>query len=149
MRDRDSTMTCWPRAGSNRSSSMARYAFTPSITLRRKWLKMFMPKTKLTVRQERRLQGRGIWASAADKAEFDRRAGLLVKWFGNLDVLPEEMPGVKSEGKVTLHEQGRRPHTYLVIRSSSCKNWATTASLPPRRRRRRGRPSRGSGRRRR
>ncbi len=46
----------------------------------------------------------GIWASAADKAEFDRRAGLLVKWFGSFDVLPDEMPGVKAEGKVTLPE---------------------------------------------
>jgi putative endopeptidase len=46
----------------------------------------------------------GIWASEADKAEFDRRAGLLVKWFGSFDVLPDEMPGVKAEGKVTLPE---------------------------------------------
>ena len=46
----------------------------------------------------------GIWASEADKTEFDRRAGLLVKWFGSLDVLPDEMPGVKAEGKVTLPE---------------------------------------------
>ena len=46
----------------------------------------------------------GIWASAADKAEFDRRAGLLVKWYESLDVLPDEMPGVKAEGKVTLPE---------------------------------------------
>ena len=46
----------------------------------------------------------GIWASAADKAEFDRRAGLLVDWFSTLDLLPDEMPGVKANGKETITE---------------------------------------------
>ena len=46
----------------------------------------------------------GIWASPADKAEFDRRTQLLVKQFGAYDVLPDEMPGVKANGKATLVE---------------------------------------------
>ena len=46
----------------------------------------------------------GIWASPADKAEFDRRADLLVKWYDSLDVLPDELPGVKAHGDVTLGE---------------------------------------------
>ena len=46
----------------------------------------------------------GIWANAADKAEFDRRADLLVKCYESLDVLPGEMPGVKAVGKGTLAE---------------------------------------------
>lgn len=46
----------------------------------------------------------GIWASAADKAEFDRRTELLVKCYASYDVLPDELPGVKAEGRVTLAE---------------------------------------------
>jgi len=46
----------------------------------------------------------GIWASPADKAEFDRRADLLVKCYEGYDVLPDEMPGVKAVGKGTLGE---------------------------------------------
>ena len=46
----------------------------------------------------------GIWASEADKAEFDRRTELLVKCYDSYDVLPDEMPGVKADGKTTLGE---------------------------------------------
>lgn len=46
----------------------------------------------------------GIWASEADKAEFDRRTELLVKCYNSYDVLPDEMPGVKADGKTTLAE---------------------------------------------
>lgn len=46
----------------------------------------------------------GIWASEADKAEFDRRTELLVKCYNSYDVLPDEMPGVKADGKTTLGE---------------------------------------------
>ena len=46
----------------------------------------------------------GIWASEADKAEFDRRTELLVKCYDSYDVLPDEMPGVKADGKTTLAE---------------------------------------------
>ena len=46
----------------------------------------------------------GIWASTADKAEFDRRAGLLIKWFKSFDLLPDEMPGVKAQGETTINE---------------------------------------------
>ena len=46
----------------------------------------------------------GIWASDADKAEFDRRTELLVKCYDSYDVLPDEMPGVKADGKTTLGE---------------------------------------------
>lgn len=46
----------------------------------------------------------GIWASAADKAEFDRRAELLVKCYEGYDVLADELPGVKAVGKLTLPE---------------------------------------------
>ena len=46
----------------------------------------------------------GIWASPADKAEFDRRTQLLVKQFESYDVLPDEMPGVKANGKATISE---------------------------------------------
>ena len=46
----------------------------------------------------------GIWASPADKAEFDRRTKLLVKQFEAYDVLPDEMPGVKANGKATTGE---------------------------------------------
>ena len=46
----------------------------------------------------------GIWASPADKAEFDRRTDLLVKQFEAYDVLPDEMPGVKANGKKTITE---------------------------------------------
>ena len=46
----------------------------------------------------------GIWASPADKAEFDRRTDLLVKQFEAYDVLPDEMPGVKANGKETITE---------------------------------------------
>lgn len=46
----------------------------------------------------------GIWASPADKAEFDRRTELLVKQFESYDVLPDEMPGVKANGKATIAE---------------------------------------------
>ena len=45
-----------------------------------------------------------IWASQADKDEFDRRTALLVECYASFDVLPDEMPGVKAEGKVTLAE---------------------------------------------
>lgn len=45
-----------------------------------------------------------IWASPADKAEFDRRTELLVKQFESYDVLPDEMPGVKANGKATIAE---------------------------------------------
>ena len=47
---------------------------------------------------------KGIWASEADKAEFDRRAGMLVECYSSYDVLPWEMPGVKADGKTTLSE---------------------------------------------
>jgi len=40
----------------------------------------------------------------ADKAEFDRRTELLVKQFESYDVLPDEMPGVKANGKATIAE---------------------------------------------
>ena len=46
----------------------------------------------------------GIWASETDKAEFDRRTELLVKCYDSYDVLPDEMPGVKADGKTTLGE---------------------------------------------
>ena len=46
----------------------------------------------------------GIWASEADKAEFVRRTELLVKCYNSYDVLPDEMPGVKADGKTTLAE---------------------------------------------
>ena len=46
----------------------------------------------------------GIWASPADKAEFDRRTELLVKQYESYDVLPDEMPGVKANGKATTSE---------------------------------------------
>jgi putative endopeptidase len=46
----------------------------------------------------------GIWASPADKAEFDRRTELLIKQFEAYDVLPDEMPGVKANGKTTIGE---------------------------------------------
>ena len=46
----------------------------------------------------------GIWASPADKAEFDRRTELLVKQYESYDVLPDEMPGVKANGKATTAE---------------------------------------------
>ena len=46
----------------------------------------------------------GIWASPADKAEFDRRTELLVKQYESYDVLPNEMPGVKANGKATTSE---------------------------------------------
>ena len=46
----------------------------------------------------------GIWASEADKAEFDRRTELLVKCYDSYDVLPDEMPGVKANGKTTITE---------------------------------------------
>ena len=46
----------------------------------------------------------GIWGSTADKAEYDRRSGLLINCFESLDVLPDEMPGVKAQGKTTLDE---------------------------------------------
>jgi predicted metalloendopeptidase len=46
----------------------------------------------------------GIWASEADKAEFNRRAEQLVKCYASYDVLPDEMPGVKAEGKITVGE---------------------------------------------
>ena len=46
----------------------------------------------------------GIWASPADKAEFDRRTELLVKQYESYDVLPDEMPGVKANGKATTGE---------------------------------------------
>jgi predicted metalloendopeptidase len=46
----------------------------------------------------------GIWASPADRAEFDRRTELLVKQFESYDVLPDEMPGVKANGKATIAE---------------------------------------------
>jgi len=49
-------------------------------------------------------QKAGIWASAADKAEFDRRAELLVKCYEGYDVLPDELPGVKAVGRKTLPE---------------------------------------------
>ena len=47
---------------------------------------------------------KGIWASEADKAEFDRRAEMLVECYSSYDVLPWEMPGVKADGKTTLSE---------------------------------------------
>ena len=47
---------------------------------------------------------KGIWASAADKTEFERRTRLLVDWFSTLDVLPDERPGMKANGKRTLPE---------------------------------------------
>ena len=50
------------------------------------------------------ITAQGIWASPADKAEFDRRTELLVKQFGAYDVLPGEMPGVKANGEATLVE---------------------------------------------
>ena len=46
----------------------------------------------------------GIWASPADKAEFDRRTELLVKQYAAYDVLPDEMPGVKANGEATIAE---------------------------------------------
>ena len=46
----------------------------------------------------------GIWASDADKAEFERRSELLVKQYESYDVLPDEMPGVKAVGGRTLAE---------------------------------------------
>ena len=46
----------------------------------------------------------GIWASPADKAEFDRRTDQLVKQYEAYDVLPDEMPGVKANGKKTIGE---------------------------------------------
>ena len=46
----------------------------------------------------------GIWASPADRAEFDRRTELLVKQYESYDVLPDEMPGVKANGKATIAE---------------------------------------------
>ena len=46
----------------------------------------------------------GIWASPDDKAEFDRRTGLLVKQYAAYDVLPDEMPGVKANGEATIAE---------------------------------------------
>lgn len=46
----------------------------------------------------------GIWASAADKTEFDRRTELLVKWYCSLDLLPDELPGVKANGSYTCAE---------------------------------------------
>ena len=46
----------------------------------------------------------GIWASPADKAEFDRRTELLVKQYAAYDVLPDVMPGVKANGKETIAE---------------------------------------------
>lgn len=47
---------------------------------------------------------KGIWASDADKSEFDRRSKLLVDYYASFDVLPEEMPGVKAVGDKTLPE---------------------------------------------
>ena len=46
----------------------------------------------------------GIWASPTDKAEFDRRSEQLVKQYEAYDVLPDEMPGVKANGKATIAE---------------------------------------------
>ena len=46
----------------------------------------------------------GIWASPTDKAEFDRRSEQLVKQYETYDVLPDEMPGVKANGKATIAE---------------------------------------------
>ena len=46
----------------------------------------------------------GIWADASDKAEFDRRAELLVKCYESFDLLPDELPGQKANGKFTLAE---------------------------------------------
>ena len=45
-----------------------------------------------------------IWASDADKAEFLRRANLLSDWMSTLDVLPDELPGKKANGKATVTE---------------------------------------------
>ena len=46
----------------------------------------------------------GLWASDADKAEFERRTQLLVKQYASYDVLPDEMPGKKAQGETTLAE---------------------------------------------
>ena len=46
----------------------------------------------------------GIWASPTDKVEFDRRSEQLVKQYEAYDVLPDEMPGVKANGKATIAE---------------------------------------------
>ena len=46
----------------------------------------------------------GLWASDADKAEFERRTQLLVKQYAAYDVLPNEMPGKKAQGETTLAE---------------------------------------------
>ena len=45
-----------------------------------------------------------IWANAADEVEFKRRAALLVQYYSSLDVLPNEMPGVKANGEATITE---------------------------------------------
>ena len=50
------------------------------------------------------ITAQGIWASPADKAEFDRRTELLVKQYAAYDVLPDEMPGVKANGEATIVE---------------------------------------------
>ena len=50
------------------------------------------------------ITAQGIWASPADKAEFDRRTELLVKQYAAYDVLPDEMPGVKANGEATIAE---------------------------------------------
>jgi predicted metalloendopeptidase len=46
----------------------------------------------------------GILTSEADKAEFNRRTEQLVKCYESYDILPDELPGVKAEGKITLAE---------------------------------------------
>ena len=50
------------------------------------------------------ITAQGIWASPDDEAEFDRRTERLVKQYAAYDVLHDEMPGVKANGKETLAE---------------------------------------------
>ena len=45
-----------------------------------------------------------IWANEADAQEFMRRASKLSAWYSSFDLLPDEMPGVKANGKGTVTE---------------------------------------------